>query len=422
MKAFLLCTPSHRKLLAEHLIPTLPLDIDIFIKQGRQHCESGRYMSDGWLACMRDKVELLIQAVDDNPGECLLHLDADVQFFVPRIEPILLRYLDRCDLVAQSDGEGDRSEVYCGGFFAFRANEAIRELFEQMLLLMGERRINDQEALNQAIHSSEVAADLLNSDHFWSPRSGWKPGMPLNLSPSAVFHHANWCVGVEDKVQQLNEGARLHTLWRGLERHGSHYGGKWVRAGSLHEDSVVYSAGVGEDISFDISLLDRYGLKVFAFDPTPRAIDFASAFAQDDPDFRFFHYGISARQAGTAPFFKPKNPDHVSCSIFDTGGERIDLPLKSIDKIMTELGHTRIDLFKMDIEGAEYEVIEHMLSMSPPLLPGQLLVEFHDSLAPELGARKTALIRSILSRGYELTYQEGCEYSFFLTPPELKAL
>ena len=40
------------------------------------------------------------------------------------------------------------------------------------------------------------------------------------------------------------------------------------------------------------------------------------------------------------------------------GEKYIDVNVKKLRSIMNELGHTRIDLLKMDIEGSECDVIE----------------------------------------------------------------
>ena len=52
---------------------------------------------------------------------------------------------------------------------------------------------------------------------------------------------------------------------------GSDYGGWSVATTGLGPESVVYSFGVGEDISFDIALIKAFGMRVNAFDPTPRS-------------------------------------------------------------------------------------------------------------------------------------------------------
>lgn len=55
-----------------------------------------------------------------------------------------------------------------------------------------------------------------------------------------------------------------------------------------------------------------------------------------------------------------------------------DLALGRLESMMSLLGHDKIDLLKMDIEGAEYAVIPDILNSSPPAGGAeQLLVEFH---------------------------------------------
>ena len=57
-----------------------------------------------------------------------------------------------------------------------------------------------------------------------------------------------------------------------LDRLGTIYGG-WIlpKDIELNEDSVVYSAGVGEDVSFDMLLSDKYKCNILLIDPTKRA-------------------------------------------------------------------------------------------------------------------------------------------------------
>lgn len=74
----------------------------------------------------------------------------------------------------------------------------------------------------------------------------------------------------------------------------------------------------------------------------------------------------------------------MSCSVFDKGAGKIQVASKSLTTVMGELGHNHIDLLKLDIEGSEYSLLESMLGKENPILPTQVLVEFHDSLESEL--------------------------------------
>ncbi|KAL3131484.1 hypothetical protein ABBQ38_007795 [Trebouxia sp. C0009 RCD-2024] len=57
--------------------------------------------------------------------------------------------------------------------------------------------------------------------------------------------------------------------------------------------------------------------------------------------------------------------------------------LKSLPSIMTELGHSWIDLFKMDVEGGEYEVlpalVTHYKALEQKVPITQAQIEYHHS-------------------------------------------
>ena len=58
-----------------------------------------------------------------------------------------------------------------------------------------------------------------------------------------------------------------------MEKLGTNYGGWYLPKNcDLNENSVVYSIGVGEDISFDIHLQSKYKCNIILVDPTKRAI------------------------------------------------------------------------------------------------------------------------------------------------------
>ncbi|NJL16280.1 MAG: hypothetical protein HC938_02870 [Nitrospira sp.] len=51
---------------------------------------------------------------------------------------------------------------------------------------------------------------------------------------------------------------------------GTGYGGWFVPTGLLSDQSLCYGVGAGEDISFEVELINRYKCEVHCFDPTPR--------------------------------------------------------------------------------------------------------------------------------------------------------
>jgi FkbM family methyltransferase len=197
---------------------------------------------------------------------------------------------------------------------------------------------------------------------------------------------------------------------------GNEYASWCVFPSALGEHSVVYSFGVGEDISFDLGLIQRFGMQVHAFDPTPRSCKWIRT--QSLPEkFVFHNFGIGPVD-GSAAFYAPDNPNFVSYSVVARGAgttEAVEAPVYSLRTIMGMLGHNRVDLLKMDIEGAEYEVIGDLVASG--ISVKQLLVEFHHRW-PEVGVKKTKeALRALNHAGFRIfdVAPAGSEYSFLAT-------
>ncbi|HXM22017.1 MAG TPA: FkbM family methyltransferase [Terriglobales bacterium] len=207
-------------------------------------------------------------------------------------------------------------------------------------------------------------------------------------------------------------------LWRSVQHNctklslGSE-GARWcICPDDFSKTSVVYSVGVGEEISFDLELMRRFGTRVHAFDPTPRSIQWVQSKTLPD-GFVFHAYGV-ADFDGTCRFLPPKDPRHVSYTVLPrhTPGPAVQAPVYRLSTIMKMLGHSEIDLLKMDIEGAEYDVLADLLACK--IRPQQILVEFHHRW-PEVGSKKTrAAIRALNCAGYRIFHvsPSGEEYSF----------
>ena len=182
---------------------------------------------------------------------------------------------------------------------------------------------------------------------------------------------------------------------------GSRYGGWNVPEKLVSPDFVVYSAGIGMDISFDLELISMLGVTVHAFDPTQKSIEWLKN--QNLPNqFRYYPWGL-ADYDGEAQFHVPKNPSHVSHSMIGsqvTTEEAVIVQVRTIRSIMAELGHDKIDLLKMDIEGTEYAVLSDLLSSE--LRPTLLLVEFHHRFK-SIGAKATRnAVKKLRAGGYRL--------------------
>ncbi len=163
---------------------------------------------------------------------------------------------------------------------------------------------------------------------------------------------------------------------------GSKYHGYTIPDHLLTKESVCYCIGAGEDVSFDTELKRIFDAKVFVFDPMPEGRDYFMRLKQavavgdslpveGDTEFR---YRISSQKLDEITyeekgvwnketvmrFYSPVLDNYPSHSVylFKNSGKYIDAPVDRLSHFMKKFGHTKLDLVKMEIEGAEYTVLD----------------------------------------------------------------
>ena len=230
-----------------------------------------------------------------------------------------------------------------------------------------------------------------------------------------------------------------------MKRYGTAYGG-WnlPETIALDKESIVYSGGVGEDISFDILLQDRFKSKLFLIDPTKHGKthfeetrqffatkhplfsrdiqkDYLQTIAQCKPDFTQFVYvqkGLWS-EPGTMKFYHPVNENHVSHTLIEhMYSDSYDIvEVDTIQNIMRMFGHSKLDLLKLDIEGSEIVVLTQMLKDS--IFPNYILVEFDLKLKGKDPTNETGrLIQTLQTNGYFMANNSNWNCLFIREAPK----
>jgi hypothetical protein len=131
-------------------------------------------------------------------------------------------------------------------------------------------------------------------------------------------------------------------------------GGKWVcNPYRLSDDCIVYGVGAGDDISFEEEMASKYGCEVHAFDPSKLSRGLYSKLAK------------GKKYGGGSVIYHPWGMGPVS----EDGEKRMELVLDG-EKIQTKtlremtelLGHSKVDLLKLDIEGGEWAVMKDLFA------------------------------------------------------------
>lgn len=155
------------------------------------------------------------------------------------------------------------------------------------------------------------------------------------------------------------------------------YGGWKIPTDQISAKVGVIDAGVGEDLSFSQAIIRKYNAHVVAIDPTPRSAMYVKELG--DPSIVFLNHGLAPNN-GYAKFYLPSNKKNVSGSLTTEdhlkGGE-IEIELISLSSAIQMLSDFDTLIVKMDIEGAEFDLINSEDFRKCIASINVLCIEFH---------------------------------------------
>jgi FkbM family methyltransferase len=212
---------------------------------------------------------------------------------------------------------------------------------------------------------------------------------------------------------RLFYGALLRSGYPVIELGDRSTGCNWrLFTENLNARSVIYSGGIGRDITFEHALVERFDCSIVMFDPSPTGLETMSKAENKIPAFKYCTVGLAAK-CGRLKMTPPQDSREGSWSSNASGeAGTIEVPCVDLATLLAQNDHSRIDLLKIDIEGAEYEVLDDLLRRRLPIR--QILVEFHHQMVP--GIRRSQTIQAVLklvARGYRLIQLEGNNHTFF---------
>ena len=83
-----------------------------------------------------------------------------------------------------------------------------------------------------------------------------------------------------------------------------------------------------------------------------------------------------------------------------------------------QMGHRKIDLLKLDIEGAEYSLLEALTANGRIRAARQLLVEFHHGVTQHGPNDTRRIVDGLADAGFRLVHTEGRNYIFRQDPAQ----
>jgi hypothetical protein len=184
--------------------PTLPDDVQLH-QRFEQIDGAGSIQDPSWRRAITLKVEFILHAIDAEMGGVFAFTDVDVQFF-GSFRDWFSRSLAGNDMVFQTDAPGP---ALCTGFFFCHANTLTRTFWEQVLagVRASEGRDDDQVVARRlAFKAAGLKWSCLPTVFFGGGTltgRGWNPGDELPIPDGILMHHANFTIGVPNKIRQL---------------------------------------------------------------------------------------------------------------------------------------------------------------------------------------------------------------------------
>jgi len=222
--------------------------------------------------------------------------------------------------------------------------------------------------------------------------------------------------------RSLGRRWREWRLPRGYHRLGTRYGGWWVDASAVSPKPLLIDCGLGEDISFPVTFLERFGGLVIGVEPNPRSLAYCREHCPPAMEIRaqaFWHQtGLTLTfHLPRAQDLLPKGADGVSGSLessheYVAGGERLSVSTTTMADILAEAGRDECDVLKLDIEGAEYEVLAELCRTGEIRRARQVLIEFHHRVTHHTIEETNAAVCSLTNAGFRLIHVEGRNHIF----------
>ena len=204
----------------------------------------------------------------------------------------------------------------------------------------------------------------------------------------------------------------------GVVYFGSVYGGYAVPT-ELVKGGTGLSFGAGEDISFEISVARKLSATVHIYDPTPRAIEYCrrniAEYDEGEGGRLFIHpYGVWS-ECKRERFYVPADSEHVSHSIVNMQktSEYFEAECLSPGEILSRLELEKVSFIKLNIEGAEYEVVNAMFDAQ--IKPDVICINFdelHSPIDENALRRLRGLVGRFFSESYVPVHAVECKATF----------
>lgn len=168
----------------------------------------------------------------------------------------------------------------------------------------------------------------------------------------------------------------------------------------LNEESVVFDVG-GYKGDWSESIFNLYKCNIYIFEPVKSYFNQINQKFEKNDKIKVFNYGLGNN---TREEFININND--SSSLYnkqeDSNGNKV--LIKSLNEVFSELSLKNIDLCKLNIEGSEYELLNHIIKNNLLECFKNFQIQFHDISEIKNCKNKRDLILKSITKTHNISY------------------
>ncbi len=170
----------------------------------------------------------------------------------------------------------------------------------------------------------------------------------------------------------------------------------------IDSDSVVVDVGAFTG-SWAQHMVERYDPVIYAFEPNPKSFELLRQKAQNNPKLQPMPYGLGGEDS-TVDF----TLNGLGSSMCDDRSSNSDVPrikvdIAAVDRVWKELRLGQVDLMKINIEGAEFPLLDKMITANLLNKVDCFMIQFHE-WHPDAYAKRRR-IREELSKTHRLVWE-----------------
>lgn len=204
----------------------------------------------------------------------------------------------------------------------------------------------------------------------------------------------------------------------GMTRKGiSFFDPNYVFLDRFEESSTVIDVGCGSEAEFSLFMIHKYGLNAYGVDPTRKhAPSLKKLEEQTGGKFQHLPLAVSVEN-GSIMFHESSDNEsgsllleHINIQNDETRSYEVESV--SPKELLSRLGLSRVEFIKLDLEGAEYELLQGL--KKEDLEPfRQIFIEFHHHCTGYTEKDTRKRVKQLAHMGFKVFSLDLHNYLFY---------